>query len=130
MSELIYLKRQNKITEITTRLSLKDHQEKRYKDLALRGYLFGNGRQYTVPCSRKLKRFIDKHGFAPAPEELMIVAADDEECGECPFTTSYFWITLSNGGYGRRKISKKEAIKILSYAEAMEFMEDREKYDY
>ncbi len=123
MSELIYLKRQNKITKITTRLSLPDHQGHRYKDTALCGDLFGNGRLYTIPCSRKLARFINKHGFAPAPEELVIVAADYEERDERPFTTSYFWITISNGGYGRRHISKEDAIKILRD-------DDDEEYDY
>ncbi len=123
MSELIYLKRQNKITKITTRLSLPDHQGHQYKDTALCGDLFGNGREYTIPCSRKLKRFIDKHGFAPSPEELVIVAADHKERDKRPFTTSYFWITFSNGGYGRRKISKEEAIEILRD-------DDDEEYDY
>ncbi len=113
MSELIYLKRQNKITKITTRLSLKDHQEKRYKDLALRGDLFGNGREYTVPCSIKLADFLNGHDFIPSPEKLMIVAADPKERGKYPFTTSYYWICFSNGGYGRRHISKEEAIEIL-----------------
>ncbi len=129
MSELIYLKRQNKITEITTRLSLKDHQGKRYEDTALSGFLFGNGRLYTIPCSRKLKRFIDEHGFAPSPEELVIVAAEYKERDKRPFTTSYFWITFSNGGYGRRQISKEEAIEILRDDDDEEDDYD-EEYDY
>lgn len=113
MSELIYLKRQNKITGITTRTSLPDHKGCTYEDLALRGYLFSTNRQHTVPCSRKFAEFLEEHDFIPSPEKLMIVAADDDERRKHPFTTSYFWITWSNGGYGRKSISKEEAIEIL-----------------
>ena len=113
MSELIYLKRQNRILKITTRISRPDHREKIYEDVALYGFLFDNKKTYTVPCSRRFARFLDEHDFIPFPEKLMIVAADYEERGEYPFTTSYFWITWSNGGYGRKHISKDEAIEIL-----------------
>lgn len=43
----------------------------------------------------------------------MIVAADYDERNEFPFTTSYYWITLSNGGYGRKRIEREEAVEIL-----------------
>ncbi len=113
MSELIYLKRQNRILKITTRTSRPDHRGITYEDAALYGFLFDNKKTYTVPCSIKLKAYLKKSHYAPSPEDLMIVAADYDERGEYPFTTSYFWITFSNGGYGRKSIKLEEAVRIL-----------------
>ena len=53
------------------------------------------------------------HPGIPDPESLMIVAAEDGERGSYPFVTSYYWLTLANGGSGCRRISRNEAARIL-----------------
>ncbi len=112
MSELIYLRRYNKIYKITTRRSLPDHRGKRYDDRALYGGFF-SAKPCAIPCSIRLNAWMDEHPGIPSPETLMIVAADGDERGIHPFKTSYYWLTLSNGGGGRVRVSLREAARLL-----------------
>ena len=56
---------------------------------------------------------MSSHPGIPDPESLMIVAAEDGERGSYSFVTSYYLLTLANGGSGCRRISRNEAARIL-----------------
>lgn len=56
---------------------------------------------------------MSSHPGIPDPESLMIVAAEDGERGSYPFVTSYYLLTLANGGSGCRRIFRNEAARIL-----------------
>lgn len=135
MSELIYLRRYNKIYKGVYRQSLPDHTRQTYRDPALFGGFFGP-KPTAIPMSLRLQRYLcDFYGQASAlgfcddgvvrfnpeffnpedfaPEKFMIVAAESGERGTFPFTTSYYWLTLAKWGDGRRHINLREAAELL-----------------
>lgn len=135
MSELIYLRRYNKIYKGVYRQSLPDHMHQTYRDPALFGGFFGP-KPTAIPMSLRLQRYLcdfygstsvlnsydddsvrfDPELFDPgdfAPEEFMIIAAEAGERGAYPFTTSYYWLTLAKWGNGRRRVDLREAAELL-----------------
>ncbi len=120
MSTLTYLDNDDvEIYDICYIESNRDHAGRVWDLLSVEGNF--EDYDYPVPCSRRLKEWLDSHDGLTLPDDLpgqlIIVEADGCESGEFPFTTSDCWLTFADPDkprrYGTEEISLGSARQLL-----------------